>query len=150
MAKVLANKLKKILPCSIHESQSGFVPGRLITDNTLVAYECFHYLRKKEKGVKGNLALKLDMSKAYDRVEWSFLRSIMEKMGFPELFVNSIMQCVTSSSFSILVNGQPSDGFTSSQGLRQGDPLFPFLFILCAEGLSALHREAEKKNPYMT
>lgn len=76
VAKVLANRLKKFLPCVIHESHSGFVPGRLITDNTLVACECFHYMRKKKKGLKGNyLSLKLDMSKAYHRVECLFCKA---------------------------------------------------------------------------
>ena len=145
VSKVLANRLKRVLPIIIHESQSGFVPGRLITDNILVAYECFHYLRKKKKGKEGFLGLKLDMSKAYDRVEWSFLEQMMLKLGFPGSFVTLIINCIKSASFSILVNGQPSRTFVPTRGLRQGDPLSPFLFIICAEGLSTLLRDAEAK-----
>ena len=111
----------------------------------LVAYECFHYLRKKKSGIKGYMALKLDMSKAYDRVEWVFLQKMMEKMKFPDSFTDLIMKCVSSPTFAILVNGQPTKTFSSSRGLRQGDPMSPFLFVLCAEGLSALLRDAEKK-----
>ena len=145
VSKVLANRLKKVLPDVIHESHSGFVPGRLITDNVLVAYECFHYLRKKKKGKKGYLGLKLDMSKAYDRVEWSFVENMMRKLGFPECYASLVMKCMTTATFSVLVNGQPSRTFTPSRGLRQGDPISPFLFVLCAEGLSCLLRDAERK-----
>lgn len=144
-SKVLANRMKQVLPMVIHESQSGFVPGRLITDNVLVAYECFHFLRKKKKGKKGYLGLKLDMSKAYDRVEWCFLEKMMLKIGFPESYTKMVMKCVETAEFSVLVNGQPSRKFRPSRGLRQGDPISPFLFVLCAEGLSTLLRDAESK-----
>ena len=145
VSKVLANRMKIVLPLVIHETQSGFVPGRLITDNVLVAYECFHFLRKKKTGKKGYLGLKLDMSKAYDRVEWSFLKHMMLKLGFPATYTTLVMNCVKSATFSVLVNGQPSRTFTPTRGLRQGDPLSPFLFVLCAEGLSVLLRDAEEK-----
>lgn len=133
-----------MLPSVVHESQSGFVPGRLITDNIFLAYECFHYLRKKKTGKDGFLGLKLDMSKAYDRVEWNYLEGMLFKLGFPDNIVLPIMRCVRSSSFSILLNGQPTRSFMPTRGLRQGDPLSPFIFVLCAEGLSTLLREAEE------
>ena len=84
VSKVLANRLKQILPNVIFESQSAFVPNRLITDNTIIAFEILHRMRNKRRGKKGQMTIKLDISKAYNRVEWSFLRSIMLKLGIDE------------------------------------------------------------------
>ena len=81
-SKTLANRLKKILPSIISESQSAFVNGRLIIDNVLVAFEMMHHINQKKEGVKGEIVLELNMSKAYDRVEWRCLDKIMEKLGF--------------------------------------------------------------------
>ncbi|WCJ44165.1 hypothetical protein M5689_024851 [Euphorbia peplus] len=86
ISKVLAHRLKKVLPGIIHHTQSTFVPGRMIRNNALVAFEAFHSMRTRMKGVIGYFAFKLDMSKAYDRVEWSFLDKIMHKMNFPNQF----------------------------------------------------------------
>ena len=84
VSKVLANQLKQILPNVISESQSAFVPNRLITDNTTVTFEILHRMQNKRRGKKGQIVIKLDISKAYDCVEWRFLRSIMLKLGFDE------------------------------------------------------------------
>ena len=97
-SKVIANRLKKILPYIISDTQSAFVQGRLITDNILVAFESMHHIHQKKGGKKGEMALKLDMSKAYDRVEWDCLEKIMAKLGFDEKWRNLIMRCVSSVS----------------------------------------------------
>jgi hypothetical protein len=140
---VLANRLKTILPHIVSESQSAFVPGRLITDNILVAFETLHHMQHQKRGNTGSMALKLDMSKAYDRVEWQYLKCVMERMGFHNKWISTIMECISTVSYSILVNGEPHGYIQPTRGLRQGDPLSPYLFLLCAEGLHSLIHKAK-------
>ena len=138
ISKVLANCLKIILPQIISENQSAFLTRRLITDNVLVAFELMHYLEHKKDGKKGVMAIKLDMSKAYDRIEWGFIRQVMEKMGFREKWIELIMHCITIVSYSIPVNGVAYGSITPMRGLHQGDPISPYIFLLCADAFSSL------------
>lgn len=110
VTKAIANRLKRVLHELISVNQSAFIPHRLITDNTLIAFEIFHYLKKKKKGKTGYFALKLDMAKSYDRMEWKFIETVMMNMKFPTCFVKLVMRCITYVSYSILINGKPGWG----------------------------------------
>ena len=138
VSKVLANWIKIILPNVISDSQSAFVPGRNITDNTTVAFEMLHRMRNRRRGKTGYMAVKLDINKAYDPVEWEFLHRIMLKIGLPNQWVHLAIETVCTASYSILINGKPTSFITPSRGIKQGDLLSPYLFLLCAEGLSSL------------
>ena len=145
ISKVLANQLKRILPTIILPEQSAFIPRRLITDNVLAAYETLHTMQTRLKGKKGFMAITLDMSKAHDRVEWRYLEEIMKRLGFAPRWINLILMCVTMVRYSVLVNSKPCGYIHPRRGLRQGDPISLYLFLLCAEGLNALLKKATEE-----
>ena len=109
--------MKKFLANIVPDSQSAFLSGRLISDNILVAFETLHYLKRKTQGKMGYMALKLDMSKAYDRVEWDFLEALMQHLGLGEKMRKIIMSCLRPVPYSILLNGQPVGSIKPSRGL---------------------------------
>lgn len=135
VTKVVAQRLKIIMPKVISEAQSSFVPGRHTTDNAIILQEMVHSMRLL-KGKTGYMIIKLDLEKAYDRVEWSFLQNTLEMLGIPCWMTSLILSCISSSSMSINWNGNCTDAFYPSRGLRQGDLLSPYLFVLCLERLA--------------
>ena len=137
ISKILVARLRPLLPDLISSCQLAFVPDRWIVENQLIVQELLHsFKRRKVKG--GFVAMKVDLQKAYDQVNWNFLRVLLLKFGFSDIFVNWIMQCVSTVSFSIIVNGGKTKWFRPTRGLRQGDPLSPYLFILCQDILSRM------------
>jgi len=129
-SQVLSNHLKVILPEIISQNQSAFVPGRLITDNVLIAYEMNHFIQNKRSGEDGYAALKLDMSKAYDRVGWPFMEKIMRRLGFHERWTSLIMKCITTVTYRIRVNGGLTERIVPTRGLKQGI-LYPRFYSCC-------------------
>ncbi|GAU17164.1 hypothetical protein TSUD_177940 [Trifolium subterraneum] len=138
ISKVLANRLKCCLDKCVSQEQSAFIEGRSILDNALIATEVIHALKRKTQGKRGELALKIDISKAYDKVDWGFLRGVMTKMGFTAVWIRWVMMCVSSVNYSVLMNYDRVGPILPGRGLRQGDPISPYLFILVTECLTAL------------
>ncbi|XP_026444566.1 uncharacterized protein LOC113344892 [Papaver somniferum] len=133
ISKVLAERLKVYLPTLILTSQSSFIKGRQILDGVLIANECVDSrLRQKLPG----LVYKLDFEKAFDNVNWNFLNEVLYKMGFGGVWREWIINCLTFSKFSVLINGSSYGYFGSEKGLRQGDPLSPFHFTSLDDALN--------------
>lgn len=127
------------------ENQSAFVQGRAITDNILISHEVLHFLKTSKASKRCSMAVKTDMSKAYDRLEWDFIEEVMIHLGFHSIWINWIMQCIKTVSYSFLVNGSAQGRVKPQRGIRQGEPVSPYIFILCSEVLSGLCRKAQEE-----
>lgn len=135
LTKILANRMEKLLPEIILENQGVFVPTRQITDNVIIVQEAIQSsIQRKERGI----IVKLDMANAFDRVNNNFLPTALKKFVFSINFIEIIQACISNPWIAPLINGQPSKFFQSTQGLRQGCLLSPFLYIIMVESLSAL------------
>jgi hypothetical protein len=145
LAKVLANRLRLVIGSVISEAQTAFVKDRQILDGVLIANEVVDEARRSKKEL---LLFKVDFEKAYDSVDWDYLDEVMGKMAFPVLWRKWIKECVRTATASVLVNGSPTEEFPLERGLRQGDPLSPFLFLVAAEGLHVLMEAVVDQNMF--
>jgi len=114
-------------------------------DNAMVAIEVLHFMKTKTRGEGRYVALKLDISKAYDCMDWDYLRAVLNKMSFHNRWTHWIHRCLESVDYFVLVIGEQVGPIIPGRGLRQGDPLSSYLLIICAEGLSSLIREEEMR-----
>lgn len=144
LSKALVNRLRPLLQNLVGPLQSSFLPGRGTSDNIVITQEAVHSLMKR-KGRVGGMILKIDLHKAYDSVSWEFLEQVLVDFNFPRSLIKLIMFCVSANNLSVICNGEAQPFFAAQRGLRQGDPLSPYLFILCMEKLSHMIQDQVHK-----
>ncbi|XP_039116586.1 uncharacterized protein LOC120252479 [Dioscorea cayenensis subsp. rotundata] len=144
ISKILANRLKYILPNLIGKEQCGFVHGRTPFDNIITLQEVAHSIDNDNNPPR--MLIKLDIAKSYDTMSWSAILVTLTKMGFPGRWVSWIHTCISKVSYALLINKTPTSWFSTSRGIRQGDPISPYLFILVAQNLTTMLNYAMNSN----
>jgi hypothetical protein len=139
VAKVLATRLGTVMDKLISRNQSAFIKGRLLVDGVLTINEVVDLAKRAREKC---MIFKVDFAKAYDSVNWNFLVYMLKRFGFAEKWIAWMKACVCAGNLSVLVNGSPTTEVNISRGLKQGDPLAPFLFLLVVEGLGLLMSRA--------
>lgn len=142
-SKIIVSRLRPLLKKCMFVNQGAFAPDVSIMDNILIAHEIFSDFKKK-KGKIGTMALKLDLEKAFDMLNWHFISACLTKFGFDHHWISLIIECVSSVSFSLILNGKLKGFFFPSRGIRQVDHLSPYIFIFCMEPLIRYLNEASK------
>lgn len=133
----------------IGEEQSSFVPRRQIVDNIIIVQEATHYMCTNTNK-KSYIDIKVYLKKASDRLKWSFIRETFQLAGFPSLLINVIMDCISIVLMQVLWNGRPTHQFFPMRGIRQGDPISPYIFVLCMERLTHIIKDAVNAKRWKT
>ncbi|OMO88470.1 reverse transcriptase [Corchorus capsularis] len=137
VTKIIALRMKSLMNDIINPVQAAFISGRRASDNIILVQEALHSARVSSSK-EGWMFIKIDLEKAFDRLEWGFIRDMLKFFNFPNNLIKLIMSCISDPSLAILINGSSSDEFHASRGIRQGDPISPYLFLLSMEYLSLL------------
>lgn len=143
--KILALRLKQLLHDIINSEQAIFLSSRRVCDHIILGQEALKYVNRTETQKSHNIIIKIDMEKAFDRLEWTFIRQVLKFFNLPNCFIQLIMKCISSASYSILINSSPTTFFYPSRGIRQSDPISPYIFILCIDYLSYLMKQVSLK-----
>ena len=147
IAKCIANRLKSHLPDYIHPAQQAFIEGRRISNNIIIAQEITHSFALKAWEEKAFM-LKIDLAKAFDRLEWNFIVAALNRKGLHPHFINLIHACISTPKYAVIINGQAFANFKGDRGIRQGCPLSPYLFVLAINELSIALQEAMEANHF--
>lgn len=148
MSKVICNRLKNVLHDIIHPCHNVFLKGRLITDNMMLATDILHQIHTSRGKRKKLVAFKIDFSKAFDRISWTFITTLMSRMSFPVAFIHQIYQCLSSLEYHFLLKWQEIFMLEPNWGIRQGDPLSLYLYILISNVLSCLISDSVALNQW--